>query len=133
MSSAQYLVVTGYRAAFLRCLFEGQVMHSVLEILLVTVKEGKAKKTGNDYKIYEAHCVLLKDDGTPGAVGVLNIPKALETVAKPGKFTAAFGLEASTFGDNAGKIIAVLSGLTPLPPGAIRARPAMVAEPAAVR
>jgi hypothetical protein len=99
-------------------------MHSVLEILLITVKEGKAKRTGNDYKISEAHCVLLNDDGTPGAVGVLNIPKALDSVARPGKFTAAFGLEASTFGDNAGKIVAVLAGLVPLPPGAIRTRPA---------
>ena len=57
---------------------------SILEILLITNKSGKAKKSGNDYSINEAHCVLRNEDGTPGAVGVLVIPKQLEEVAKQG-------------------------------------------------
>jgi hypothetical protein len=95
-------------------------MNSILQILLVNVKEGNAKKTGNPYKISEAHCVLLNDQGHPSAVGVLNVPKALEAVAVPGSYTAAFALEAPTYGENQGKIVATLSGLVPLAAGALR-------------
>lgn len=96
---------------------------SILEILLITNKSGKAKKSGNDYSINEAHCVLRNEDGTPGAVGVLVIPKQLEEVAKQGMFTASFGLVAAQYGENQGRIVAQLTGLTPVPPG-FRAKPA---------
>lgn len=89
---------------------------SILEILLVTNKSGKAKKSGNEYSINEAHCVLRNEDGTPGAVGVLVIPKQLEEVAKQGMFTASFGLVAAQYGENQGRIVAQLTGLTPVPP-----------------
>lgn len=89
-------------------------MQSLLEILLITVKAGNAKKTGQPYSISEAHCVLRNEDGTPGAVGVLVVPKALETIAKPGLFTAAFGLVAASYGEQQGRIVAVLAGLTPV-------------------
>lgn len=95
-------------------------MQSIIEILIVNTKEGKAKKTGNDYKIMEAHCVLRNDDGTPGAVGVLTVPKALEQSAKPGTYTASFALEAATYGENQGKIVAALKGLVPVPPGQLK-------------
>lgn len=120
MSSAFCLVITGQRAAFLRCLLKGQTMQSIIEILLINTKAGTAKKSGLPYSISEAHCVLRNDDGTAGAVGVLTIPKALEPVAKVGMFTAAFSLEAPTFGENQGKIVAALKGLTPVPAGALR-------------
>lgn len=95
-------------------------MQTILEILLVSVKAGNAKKTGNPYSISEAHCILRNDDGTPGAVGVLVVPKPLEPVAKRGMFTASFGLQAASFGEQQGRIIAVLTGLTPLAPAAIK-------------
>jgi hypothetical protein len=100
-------------------------MQSILEILLVSVKAGNAKKTGQPYSISEAHCVLRNDDGTPGAVGVLVVPKSLEAVAKPGTFTAAFGLQAASYGEQQGRIVAVLTGLTPVPQGALRRTPAV--------
>lgn len=109
-------------------------MQSILEILMISNKSGKAKKTGNDFSINEAHCVLRNDDGSPGAVGVLVIPKILEAVAKPGMFTGSFALQAATFGENQGRIVAALVGLTPVPPS-FRAKPAptpVVALPAAV-
>lgn len=110
------VVVTGLRAAFLLRLLEGQTMQSILQILLINVKEGVGKKTNTPFRISEAHCVLKNDDGTPGAVGVLNVPKALEDIAKPGQtYSASFALEAPTYGENAGKIIASLKGLTPIP------------------
>ena len=89
-------------------------MQSILDILLVTVKSGTAKKSGQPYSISEAHCVLRNEDGSPGAVGVLVVPKALEPVAKPGLFTAAFALQAASYGEQQGRIVAVLSGLVPV-------------------
>jgi hypothetical protein len=91
-------------------------MQTILQILLINTKEGTAKKTGNAYKISEAHCVLRNEDGSAGAVGVLTIPKELEATAKPGVFTASFALEAPTYGENQGKVIAALKGLVPVPP-----------------
>lgn len=99
---------------------------SIIEVLLVTVKAGNAKKTGQPYSISEAHCVLRNDDGTPGAVGVLVVPKSLESVLTPetrGYFTASFGLQAGSYGETQGRIGAVLTGITPVPPAAMR-RPA---------
>ena len=91
-------------------------MQTILQILLINTKEGTAKKTGNAYKISEAHCVLRNEDGSAGAVGVLTIPKELESVAKPGIFTASFALEAPTYGENQGKVVAALKGLVAVPP-----------------
>lgn len=95
-------------------------MQTILEILVVTNKSGKAKKTGNDYSINEAHCVLRNDDGSAGAVGVLVVPKALEEKAKPGMYTATFALQAAAFGENQGRIVAALVDLTAVPPGALK-------------
>ncbi|WP_454903229.1 cellulose synthase [Variovorax gossypii] len=99
-------------------------MQSILEILVINTKTGKSKKTGNDYSIPEAQCVLRNDDQSVAAVGVLVIPKHLEDQAKPGLFTGSFALEAATFGENQGRIVAKLVGLTPLPPSALRRQPA---------
>jgi hypothetical protein len=96
-------------------------MQSILEILVINSKSGTAKKTGLPYTINEAHCVLRNADGSAGAVGVLTVPKDLEAVAKPGGiYTASFALEAPTYGENAGKIVAALKGLTPVPGNALR-------------
>lgn len=90
-------------------------MQSILEILVINTKEGTSKKSGQAYRIPEAQCVLRNDDGSVAAVGVLVIPKQLEDVAKPGIFTGSFALEAATFGENQGRIVAKLVGLTPVP------------------
>lgn len=89
-------------------------MQSIIEILVVVVKSGVSKKTSQPYSISEAHCVLRNSDGTPGAVGLLVVPKALEVVAVPGLYTATFGLNVPTFGEFAGKVSASLSGLVPI-------------------
>lgn len=89
-------------------------MQSILEILVVNTKSGIAKKSGQPYSIPEAQCVLRNGDGTVGAVGVLSVPKSLEDIAKPGLYTGSFALEASNFGDDRGRIVARLVGLTPI-------------------
>lgn len=104
-------------------------MQSILEILVINVKSGDSKKTGRPFSISEAHCVLRNDDGTAGAVGVLVVPKSLEAVAKQGKFTASFALQAASFGEQQGRIVAQLVGLTPIPDGSLVRKP--VGAPAA--
>lgn len=97
-------------------------MQSILEILVVNVKSGTSKKTGQPYSIPEAQCILRNDDNSVAAVGVLIIPKALEDAAKPGLYTGSFALQAEAFGADQGRIVARLVGLTPIVSG--RARPA---------
>ena len=95
-------------------------MQSFLVILAITVEEGTSKKTGQAFRIPKAQCVLRNDDQSVAAVGVLNIPKALEEVAKPGLFTGTFALVASTYGESKGEIVARLTGLVAVPPSALR-------------
>lgn len=125
MTSLRRLLVARFLSAHpavdVAVLSQGQyTMQSIIQILVVNTKEGKSRKTGQDYKIPEAQCVLINDDGTVAAVGVLVIPKQLEEVAKPGTYTGAFALEAGSYGENQGRIIAKLVGLTPLP---VKGRP----------
>jgi hypothetical protein len=89
-------------------------MQTILEILLVNTKTGTARKTGQPYSISEAHCVLRDETGKAGAVGVLTVPKDLEAIAVPGVYTASFALEAPTYGENQGKVVAALRGLVPI-------------------
>jgi hypothetical protein len=114
MSVAAWLVVSGQGAALLQRLLIGQTMQTILEILLVNTKTGTARKTGQPYSISEAHCVLRDETGKAGAVGVLTVPKDLEAMAVPGVYTASFALEAPTYGENQGKVVAALRGLVPI-------------------
>lgn len=102
-------------------------MQSILEILVVNTKAGHSKKTNAPYSISEAHCVLRNEDGTAGAVGVLVVPKALEAVAKPGVYTAVFALTAASYGEQQGRIVAQLTGLTPV----VTRQPSRPAAPSA--
>jgi hypothetical protein len=96
---------------------------SILEILLINNKSGISTKTKQPFSINEAHCVLRNEDGSPGAVGVLVVPKSLEDKAKVGLFTASFGLVAGSFGETQGRIIAQLTDLTPIAASAINRVP----------
>lgn len=107
------------------------IMQSILEILTIHVREGVAKRTGTAYRIPEAHCVLRNDDNTVAAVGVLIIPKDLEEQAKAGgTYTAGFTLEAGSFGENQGRIVARLASLTPVQPGQLTRNKVMPAAAA---
>jgi hypothetical protein len=110
------VMVTGPNAALMQCLLMGLKMQTILEILLVNTKTGNSKKTGQPFSISEAHCVLRDESGKAGAVGVLTVPKGMEARAVPGIYTASFAIEAPTYGDNQGKVIAVLKDLIPLAP-----------------
>lgn len=88
-------------------------MQSLIQILKMNEpKTGVSGKTGKPYDMQDAECLLLNDDGSLAQVGVLQVPRALREVAKVGKFSASFALQAN-FASR--RIEAVLVGLTPIP------------------
>jgi hypothetical protein len=104
----------------LPCFLTKVSMPQILQILAITVKTGTSKKTGAAFSIPEAHCILQDETGKATGVGVYVVPKDLEATIKPGYYTPAYEMRSSTFGDGAGQIVAAISGLTELPPGAIQ-------------
>jgi len=104
-------------------------MSTIIEVLLLSTKEGKAK-SGKDYKLTEAHCVIRKEDMSAAGVGVMVIPKALDGTIKPGLYSCSFALETPTYGDEAGHVVPAIVAMTPLPPGAVRRAAAPAGTPA---
>ena len=101
-------------------------MRSILEVLKIETKSGDSAKTGKPYAISTAHCIVRNDDGSISAVGTMRIPKVFEDVAKPGVFTASFGLATPDYGADQGKIVAQITSLTPVPsPSFKRVAPAV--------
>ena len=89
---------------------------SIIQILkLNDLREGKSARTGNDWKMQDAECLLLNEDGTVNEVGVLMVPKDMLGKVQVGAFSATFALRASKAKDAGRRIEAVLTGLTPLP------------------
>jgi hypothetical protein len=68
-------VIVGASSGVPAVLSQGLTMQSILEILVINVKDGTSKKTNQPYRIPEAQCVLRNQDGTVGAVGVLVRPQ----------------------------------------------------------
>lgn len=89
-------------------------MSVILEILLIDVKTGIGKASQKAYTITEAHCVMRNVDGTPAGVGVTILGREIAADAKPGLYTCSFGLRSSTYGDDSGRIVAEIVGLTPI-------------------
>jgi hypothetical protein len=87
-------------------------MRSLLQILKVNdLREGT--KEGRAWKMQDAECILLTDEGAPDQVGVLMLPKELVgTGVKPGRYTGAFALRPNL---STRRIEAVLVSLTPVP------------------
>jgi len=91
-------------------------MSSTIQVLKVNPLEKKtSKKTGNDYEIHTAECIVLDDDGGIECVGVLRIAPALRDMVRVGTFRAGFSLRVPTYGDNKGEITSMLTSLMPVP------------------
>jgi hypothetical protein len=89
---------------------------SVIQILkLNDPLKGKSYKTGRDYDIQDAECILFDENGAVGQVGVLMIPNELRGKVEPGIYTGSFAMRADR---QSRRIGSVLVGLTPLPPQA---------------
>lgn len=94
---------------------KGPPMHaSILQIFkLNEAKEGTSSKTGRPYRIQDAECAILGDDGSVQSVGVLVIPRELDGQVKPGVFMGSFALRPDTSREGGRRIGAVLVGLQP--------------------
>lgn len=87
---------------------------SVIQVLkLNDPLKGTSKKTGRDYDIQDAECILFDENGQVAQVGVLTIPNELRGKIEPGTFTGTFAMRADR---QTRRIGSVLVGLTPIPP-----------------
>ncbi|MBR8160892.1 cellulose synthase [Burkholderia vietnamiensis] len=97
-----------------------------ITILAINLRSGTSKKTGRDYKIHEAQCVLesSSDGSSQIHVGMLNLTDE-QVKAVDGRFPsdwiADFAL-GQGMGADAGRIVARIVSLTPL--GMPKAKPA---------
>ena len=64
----------------------------LVEILKVNKESGHSKRTGKDWEMFKAQCVIRAGDGIQ--VGVLNLPRELESTPA-GKYLAEFELGVS--------------------------------------
>ena len=65
-------------------------------IQIIKVNEPRSgTKDGRAWKMQDAECLLLDDNGQPSMVGVLSLPKELmdEKAPKPGVYTGSFALK----------------------------------------
>lgn len=92
-------------------------MSSLIQILKVGALQDK-KWEGREYQVQEAECVLLDENGELESVGVLRLSEAFrkDPPAK-GTYQAVFTLVASPKDRRIG---AVVTGLTPVAPSALR-------------
>jgi len=86
-------------------------MRKVVQIIKVNeVKEGKAKATGNPYRLQDCECVVFDEAGNIAFVGVLMLPKTLVGNVTTGRFYADFDVRANL---STRQIEAQLVALTP--------------------
>lgn len=92
-------------------------MTSLIQILKVGVIQDK-KWEGREYQVQECECVLLSSDGEMESVGVLRLSDEFrKNPPVKGTYSAVFSLVASPKDRRIG---AVVTGLTPVAPSAIR-------------
>lgn len=93
-------------------------MQSMLNILKVN-EPRSGTKDGREWRMQDAECILLNDDGTFGSVGVLMLPKHLtgDAAPKTGVYAGSFALMVA---QKDRRIMAQLTALTAVP----SARPA---------
>lgn len=94
-------------------------MQSIIQVLKFNeLRSGE--KNGRKWEMQDCECLLLKDDGTVDQVGVLTLPRDLVEKRKLGQlpegtYTASFALKADTSREGGRRIVAVLTGLVPVP------------------
>lgn len=86
-------------------------MQAIVQILKLN-EPRSGVKDGRPWEMQDAECLLLSEEGAVDQVGVLRVPKELRDKVKPGVFTGSFALRT----DRERRIVAVLTGLTPVPP-----------------
>jgi hypothetical protein len=88
-------------------------MTALLQVLKVNEsRSGTSKDSGRPWTMQDAECLLLNDDKSVKAVGVLMLPKELQGKVTPGVYTGSFSLVADM---KTRRINAQLVGLVPVP------------------
>jgi hypothetical protein len=90
-------------------------MKNIIQILYVAKVAGRSKKTGNDYDMRMAQCVVerLDESGNPAPlIGELVLPEKFKDTA-PGRYEVTFEVAVSQ--DK--RIGSVVSSITPAPAG----------------
>lgn len=102
-------------------------MKNIIQILYVAKVAGRSKKTGNDYDMRMAQCIVerLDENGAPAPlIGELVLPEKFKDTA-PGRYEVTF--EVSVSQDK--RIGSQVSSMIPVPVGARPAAPAAPASP----
>jgi hypothetical protein len=90
-------------------------MNVFLQILKINpIREGVGKQSGNAYRMQDAECLILDDQGNVDQVGVLMLSKDQVGKTDPGIYLGSFAMRASNAKDGGRKIEAVLTGLMPV-------------------
>lgn len=94
---------------------------SIIQILKTGDEQNKSWE-GRAYTVQECECILINEDGSCEAVGVLRLSDKFkgENAPKPGTYSAGFSLAVSP---KDRKIGAVVTSLTPVPPRRMVAAP----------
>lgn len=104
-------------------------MQNIIQILHVAKVAGRSKKTGNDYDMRMAQCVVERIDPETGApaplIGELVLPEKFKDTA-PGRYVVEF--EVSVSQDK--RIGSIVSSMTPVPAGRAAAPQPVVTAPA---
>lgn len=104
-------------------------MKNVITIIYVQPVTGTSKKTGNDYDMRLAQCIVERVNAETGApeplIGELMLPQEFKDTA-PGRYEVTFGLSVS----REKRIGSVVTGMVPMPPAARAAAPASAAPKA---
>lgn len=106
-------------------------MKNIIQILYVAKVAGRSKKTGNDYDMRMAQCIVerLDENGAPAPlIGELVLPEKFKDTA-PGRYEVTF--EVSVSQDK--RIGSQVASMIPVPAGARAAAPAAPVAAAPVK
>lgn len=91
---------------------------SVIQILkLNEPRSGKTDK-GKEWKMQEAECILLDSDGGVTEVGVLDIPRELIGLLKPGNYRPSYAFKAHYQTRKIGPVLVALEPIGKAAPSA---------------
>ncbi|MEO7493898.1 MAG: hypothetical protein ABIV04_03025 [Massilia sp.] len=103
-------------------------MKNIIQIIGINQVAGRSKKTGNDYDMRMAQCIVERVDPVTGApaplIGELVLPEKFKDTP-PGRYEVEF--EVSVSQDK--RIGSVVSVMTPVPVAARAAAPAAAPSP----
>lgn len=90
-------------------------MNVFLQILkLNDIREGVGRTSGKPYRMQDAECMILDDQGNVDEVGVLTLSQDQVGKTETGTYLGRFAMRADKSREGQRKIGAVLTGLTPV-------------------